>query len=117
MLTTANTVQTGNKKILYPFQKSLIISCHSLSKLYEFVKVKYNVTYIMTYRLNQDALEHFFGRIRQMGVSHQHPSPVQFKYRIRSFLVGKSCDLLGGNHNIQRENNDIIFKGQSMPVS
>lgn len=106
MLTTAKTLQTEGTHSLYPFQKGLIISCQSLRKLYDLVKSKYNVTYILTYRLNQDVLEHYFDSIRQMGISHQHPSPLQFKYRIRSFLVGKSCDLVGRNHSIEGENND-----------
>ncbi|KAK3909704.1 Transposable element P transposase [Frankliniella fusca] len=43
--------------------------------------------YFMTRRLNQDALEHFFGEVRQGCGAHGHPDPWQFiqMYRLMSF--------------------------------
>ena len=60
-----------------------------------------------TYRLNQDGLEHFFGCIRQMGACHQHPSPVAFKHRVRSHLLGKDA-LLASKCNVESCNGDMI---------
>ena len=58
------------KKLVYrsnPFQKGIIVSSLSLINLSEDLKKLYGNQYILTRRLNQDALEHLFGIIRQMG--------------------------------------------------
>ena len=68
MKNVAKRMRVCERKSVYQFQKGLIISCNSLSKLYEMLKAKYNVSYILTYRLNQDGLQHMFGCIRQMGI-------------------------------------------------
>lgn len=60
MIQTAEEMRVGGKNFLYQFQKGLILSSKSLSKLYQMLKDKYNVAYLLTYRLNQDCLEHFF---------------------------------------------------------
>lgn len=108
MINVANSmrVQGRNKSSLFQFQKGLIVSSQSLLGLYDMLKDKYGINYILTYRLNQDIIEHFFGCLRQMGVCHQHPSPVDVKYRIRKYLLGKNTDLMGGNYNTERHNDD-----------
>lgn len=60
MIKTANTMRGNEKRHLYQFQKGLITSCQSFSKLFEMVAAKYHVSYILTQRRNQDCLEHFF---------------------------------------------------------
>lgn len=104
MINVANSmrVQGRNKSSLFQFQKGLIVSSQSLLGLYDMLKDRYDITYILTYRLNQDILEHFFGCLRQMGVCNQHPSPVDVKYRIKKYLLGKNTDLMGSNHNTER---------------
>ena len=56
--------------------------------LHKYVE-KYEMTYILTYRLNQDVLENFFGAIRSKGGLNDHPSPQEFKYRLRKYILGK----------------------------
>lgn len=46
----------------------------------------------LTSRLNQDVLEIFFSYVRRMGHSNDHPSPLEFKYRLRWFVLGKKSD-------------------------
>ena len=53
----------NRKKALYEFQKGIILSCHSLLGLFDILKDFHNIDFIMTRRLNQDCLEHFFGCI------------------------------------------------------
>lgn len=95
MIRVSKEMKVIKSNRLYPFQKGLIISCNSLMKLLRMVKDKLQTSYILTYRLNQDGLEHFFGCIRQMGACHQHLSPVAFKHRIRAHILGKESKLLG----------------------
>lgn len=84
-----------------------MISCQSLSKLFAMVRDKYNLSYILTHRLNQDGLEHFFAVLRQMGATHDHPNPVSVKYRIRSHLLGRQSALVGYNYISDKENRDV----------
>lgn len=79
-----------NKKAIHPFQKGIIISNNSLRQLHSYVQKKYGMSYILTHRLQQDILENFFSAIRRGGGLHDHPSPLQFKYRMRKYLLGIS---------------------------
>lgn len=113
MINTVKAMKVCGKQYLFPFQKGMVISCKSLLALYAFLNEKFKVKYVLTYRLNQDVLEHFFGCIRQMGVSYQHPSPLQMKYRIRSFLFGKATELVGNNYNTEKRNEDVCLSEAS----
>lgn len=62
---SATTV--GKHKALIPFQKGILLSNSSLIQMYEYMASKYDMEYILTYRLNQDVLEIFFSYIRGMG--------------------------------------------------
>lgn len=111
-------VQSKKARGLYPFQKGIILSCQSLKGLYEMLQKLYKVEYIITRRLNQDVLEHFFGCIRQMSGNFDHPNPVSFKYRLRKFLLGKEVCLMSEKCNSSRvvesveciSSNDILIK-------
>lgn len=117
MLQTIRNMKVGGKNSMYPFQKGVIVSSQSLLGLYEFLRNKFGVTYIITYRLNQDCLEHMFGYLRQMGACYQHPSPLQLKYRIRSFLLGRNCELVGSNYNITKVTQDNSLSEGPLPVT
>lgn len=51
----------------YPFQKGIVITSKSLVSLYDDLRKRFNINYLLTRRLNQDVLENFFGIIQQMG--------------------------------------------------
>lgn len=113
MMSTIKNMKVGLKNTLYPFQKGILVSCQSLVKLYEYLSTNFGLKYIMTYRLNQDGLEHFFGYVRQMGASYQHPNAVQMKFRLRSYLLGKNCELVGSNYNTEKNNIDVSLSQMS----
>ena len=58
------------------FQKGVVMTNNALIMLHEYVK-KYGMRYVVTSRLNQDILEHFFGAIRSKGGLNDHPSPIE----------------------------------------
>lgn len=70
MMNTMKGMKVAMKNYLFPFQKGILVSCQSLLNLYEFLNTEFGLKYIMTYRLNQDGLEHLFGYLRQMGALH-----------------------------------------------
>lgn len=92
-------VQNSRPKGLYPFQKGIILSCKSLVRLLERLNAMYNLEFIITQRLNQDSLEHFFGCIRQMSGPHDHPNAVDFKHRLKKFLLGREVSLVSEKNN------------------
>lgn len=51
---------------MYQFQKGILITPQSVLGLYKMVREKFNIVFMLTRKLNQDCLEHFFGSIRQM---------------------------------------------------
>lgn len=58
--------------------------------LFEEMKQRFQTSYLLTYRLNQDVLENFFGIIRSKGGLHDHPDTLEFKYRLRSYVLGQN---------------------------
>lgn len=73
---------------LKPFQKAIIGNCKVLPLLFSYLKEKYGIQYIFTRKLDQDVTENFFSAVRQRGGLSDHPSALEFKYRLRSLLLG-----------------------------
>lgn len=85
---TIKNLRVINRKNLLPFQKAIINDNVALDLLFQYLKTLYNTSYIITNRLNQDILENFFGIIRSKGGLNDHPTAIEFKYRLRSFILG-----------------------------
>lgn len=94
MSDTINSIRVGKHKNLIPFQKGILLSNSSLADMYDYLHEKYNIEYILTSRLNQDVLENFFAYIRGMGGPNDHPSPLEFKYRLRWYILGKNSSAI-----------------------
>lgn len=92
---------------LLPFQRGIMISITSLKGLYDDL-TRQNIEFILTSRLNQDALENMFSQVRAMGRTHDHPSPVEFRYRLRLLLLGLRMPL-PGERNCMSKCKDYIL--------
>ena len=75
------SMKVGKHCSLLPFQKGIILTNTSLQQLFPYLKQKYgnnfDISYIMTARLNQDILENFFHISEpwvQVTTNHQHYS-------------------------------------------
>lgn len=86
------------------YSTGIIQSNKALQMLYIELKSRYNIEYLLTYRFNQDVLENFFGIIRSKGGLHDHPDREEFKYRLRSYLMGSNEGILGSNANVEVDN-------------
>uniref|UniRef100_Q7M4J6 P element homolog (Lu-P1 element) n=1 Tax=Lucilia cuprina TaxID=7375 RepID=Q7M4J6_LUCCU len=95
------------RKSLEPFQKGILMTNRALVMLYDDVK-KYDMTYILTNRLNQDVLEHFFGAIRSKGGLNDHPSPQDFKFRLRKYILARNTEYLNGTGNVENDNTEWL---------
>lgn len=103
-------MKVGKKTTMLPFQKGILLSNSSLIGLFEYLNITYNMTYILTSRLNQDILENFFATIRLMGATNDHPSALNFKRRLKWYLLGRhSNTLLGNKTNTIDRSNDSCF--------
>lgn len=103
MTDTVAAMKVCGSNKMYQFQKGLMISSQSLPKLFDMLKEMFGISYLLTCRLNQDCLEHFFAIIRQMGGKCDHPSAVSFKHRIRVHLLSKDSALVGDKYNVVRD--------------
>ena len=64
MLEATRDLRVGDHKERIIWQDGLIKSTTALPLLFEYLKKTYNIDYLMTARLNQDALENIFSQIR-----------------------------------------------------
>lgn len=65
----------------------------------------FDVKYILTRRLNQDILEHFFLYIRSMGSGYDQATPVEIKNRLKWYVLGKHSEhVLSERTNIEGDN-------------
>ncbi|BFF90413.1 uncharacterized protein DMAD_08942 [Drosophila madeirensis] len=71
-----------------PFQKGIIVNNASLEGLYCYLSEKYEMQYIFTSRLSQDIVENFFIAMRPKGEQFEHPTPLQFKFMLRKYILG-----------------------------
>ncbi|KAJ8913733.1 hypothetical protein NQ315_007450 [Exocentrus adspersus] len=83
-------VRCIGKDDLQAFQKDIVLSCTSLQSLYADLKQRYDIKFLLTYKLSRDALEVLFSQIGTGGGSDDHPTPLNFLYRLKMIVSGKS---------------------------
>lgn len=87
--------QTGANTENYPqnclqiFQKGILIGIKSLQNMFTDLRSRCGLSYIMTRKLNQDALENLFSQIRTKGGLYDHPSLAALN-RIKLIALGKT---------------------------
>lgn len=99
--TMYNLKKVGSNTLL-PFQRGIIISIRSLKQLFIDMKEDFNIKYLLTYHLNQDPLEGLFSIIRAIGGLYDHPTALQFKYRLRNYLMGRNDEVISESANVAR---------------
>lgn len=118
--TVMKNSRVGSHKTLLPFQKGIILSNTSLKELLKYLKEKYStenfkIVYIITYRINQDVLENFFSFIRGMGAGHTKPSALQFRYRLRWYILGKHYyDMYVENCNTEDDADETLICAEEL---
>ncbi|CAG7672955.1 unnamed protein product, partial [Allacma fusca] len=72
------TTKGNSKTALLPCQIGFLISIKSLMGMYEELNRHFNITYVLSARLNQDCLENFFSRVRCFGGPNSNPTASEF---------------------------------------
>ena len=107
-------MRIGKHGSLIPCQKGVLLSNNSLKNLKIYLQETYStetmdLNYILTDRLNQDVIENVFGYLRAMGGQDVRPSALQFKYRLKWYILGKhSRDIFCKNGNT-RTDDDVTL--------
>ena len=65
--------------------------------VWNYLKSNHEFQFLFTTRLNTDALENFFGTIRQQGGISDNPTPVQFSRAFRKLFFSSCLTSLAGN--------------------
>jgi hypothetical protein len=76
-----------------PFQIGIVVSINSTLDLYTELK-KEGLSYLLTSRVNQDALENVFSQIRALGGNNTHPTSVETINRIRTICLTKNVSTI-----------------------
>lgn len=92
--------------------KALKITINSVIGLWTDLQNS-NFEFLYTRRLNQDALENYFGKIRQQNGNCFNPTPIQFVRSSRKLLC---LDLLhSGTENCEADTDLLILKLKDVP--
>ena len=103
-------------KAMLPFQRGWLVTIDAALELVDKLKRKYNATFLLTTRINQDALENLFSRIRYIGGADTHPGSVEFMSRLRLLVLGQSSEYIVEKAPVktdsQEDNADLILSQQ-----
>ncbi len=99
-------------RIHMPWQKGFLISTRSLIELFEDMKERYGITYILTARTNQDGTENTFSVLRCMGGNYTNPTAVEFVRRLRAHLLGSCADVVVESAAVEWEKDDQVLTAE-----
>ena len=78
------------------------LSIQALLMIWDVLHKDYNLTFLLTSRLNQDPLENFFSIIRRKGIQRVNPDAAQFRAAFRQCMVD-SVMMPGKNANCEED--------------
>jgi hypothetical protein len=99
---TISEMRVRGRKSLLPFQKGILLSISSIRNLYQEVKLE-GKNCLLTAHCNSDAAENFFSCIRTMGVSNDHPGPVDCLNRIRMLVISRDAEIVIQTSSVEIE--------------
>lgn len=57
-------------------------------------------------------LENFFGVIRSKGGLHDHPDQLEFKYRLRSYILGRNEGVISDAANVENDDTPDLERSE-----
>lgn len=105
MFNTFLQMRCNGKYGLQIFQKALLMHINGMKLLLKIVRDN-GLKYILTSKVNQDALENLFSQLRSMGGLNDHPSPLNALYRLRMIILGKNPGVVSNQSNTSDSNNE-----------
>lgn len=80
----------GRRQTMLPFQHGFLMSIHSTLNLFRDLQTLPDFKFLLTTRLNQDALESLFSTLRSHFGANHNPTSKEVLYRLRLVLLGAS---------------------------
>ncbi len=99
-------------RIHMPWQKGFLISTRSFLELFEDMKEKYGISYVLTARTNQDGTENAFSVLRCMGGTYTNPTAAEFVRRLRAYLLGSCADVVVETAAVEWEKEDVVLTAE-----
>ena len=99
-LDLVKNLRVGSRKKLMDWQQNFVLTCNSLPQLFDELREHYpDITYILTSRLLQDALENLFGRLRHLAGNDKSFGSLGFRRLLRSLILGAGDDIPISGHS------------------
>lgn len=122
-LRKATPKRPNGVKNMLQFQRGILRGTASLRGLYADVQsTTPEVQFIMTSRLNQDAVENCFSQLRNLGGSNNTPNAVEVRSRLRVMLMAPNPTAAAGAASRGRAvlqldpDNDFVSTGSAAPA-
>lgn len=80
------------------FQKAMLMQINATKVLLKILQQN-GLKYILTCKINQDALENLFSQLRGRGGLDDHPTPLNALYRLRMMILGKNPGITSNQTN------------------
>lgn len=72
------------------------------------------LSYLLTSKINQDALENLFSQIRTKGGFNDHPSPLNEIYRLRMIILSKNPGITSYHSNTTDDNKEEFLVAKAV---
>lgn len=113
MYNTFLFMRCNGKYSLQIFQKAVLMHINGLKLLLKIVR-DHGLKYILSSKVNQDALENLFSQLRTRGGLNDHPSPLNALYRLRMIILGKNPGVTSNQTNTTDTNNEEFLLAKTM---
>lgn len=104
-VTGAIMVKTDPKKTGF---LGIICNIIAVIEIYKANVLHGPLDYLLTYKLSQDHLEHYFGIVRSRLGANNNPTPLHFRYIYRRLLLGVTNSIVSHSNVLLQDNSEII---------
>jgi len=105
MYDTIFSMRCTGKFGLQIFQKAILMQINGTKVLLKILQQN-GLKYMLTCKINQDALENLFSQLRGRGGLDDHPTPLNALYRLRMLILGKNPGITSQQTNTTHVNNE-----------
>lgn len=95
------------------FQKAVLMHINGTKLLLKMLQQS-GFKYLLTSKINQDALENLFSQLRSRGGLNDHPSPLNALFRLRMIILGKNPGIVSKQANTTDNNNEEFMVAKSL---
>lgn len=113
---TINAMRCKGKSSLQIFQKCILMYINGTKYLLKILR-EHGLQYLLTSKINQDALENLFSQLRSRGGLNDHPSPLNTLHRLRMIILGKNPGIVSTNSNTVNNNQEDYMVVKSLKLA